>query len=68
MPQIVARKAQQEEVKTLIESQIDYTSYYKTIPDGSKFLRFASLPKDIVYEFVVKDLDFYLEHDSKFKR
>ncbi len=43
---------------------IDYESYLTEIPDGKKFLRFDDYPADIVYEFLIKDLGFYLAEDA----
>lgn len=40
----------------------------RKIPKDTKFLRFLNLPKDIVYEFIIKDLPFYMETDHSFKQ
>ena len=69
MSDIQNRQAQLDEVKSLMQSQIDYNSYMKPLPQGDRrFLRFQTLPKDIVLEFIYKDLEFYLEQDNKFKK
>lgn len=67
LPLIESKKVQQEEVKSVIMSQFDYDSYLTQIPKGTKFLRFTTLPKTIVYEFVMKDLPFFMELDKNFK-
>ena len=45
----------------------DVKAHYKKIPSNIRFVRFASYPKDIVIEYVIKGLDFYLELDNSFQ-
>ena len=45
-------KMQQEEIKRALEdSDTDYEAYFTSLPKDSKFVRFAKLPKDIVFRF-----------------
>ena len=68
LPEIQAARQEKEEIKSMVQAQIDYESYLSKMPEGTGFLRFTKLPKDIVCEFVMKDLPFFLEHDTKFKK
>ena len=45
---------------------MNYEDFLSQVPEGKKFVRFKTLPKDIVYEMVVKDLGFFLERDTQF--
>ena len=46
---------------------MDYNQYLSKVPQGHKFLRFAELPKEIVAEFFLKSLPFFLEKDTVWK-
>ena len=48
LPLVRSKKVLIEKMKSLILSQTNYESYLTKIPEGTKFLRFAKLPKTIV--------------------
>ena len=46
----------------------DPTQYFKILPPNAKFMRFSTIPEEVVREFVTKGYDFYLDRDTGFKR
>ena len=50
------------------EAQIDVDSILGEIPQGTKFMRFGTAPKDIIAVFMHKNKEFMLERDEKFIR
>ena len=64
LEQIEKGKAEEESKRQSFEQKFDFQAYYKKLPADTKFERFASYPKDIVIEYVMKGLDFYLELDN----
>ena len=49
------------------ESDFDFFAYFKQLPKNLKFIRFGSLPKDIVCAHVKNGIPFYLENDRDFR-
>lgn len=68
LPEIQALQQEQEEIKSMAVASIDYDSYLGKIPPDKKFLRFKTLPRDIVLQFVMKNLPFHMERDESFAR